>query len=42
MASSVKFLNPPFHTDSYPCIRIGGPVDRIGGPVDLHACYGVS
>ena len=26
---------PPFHTDSHPCTRIGGPVDRIGGPIDL-------
>ena len=22
----------PFHTDSHPCIRSGGPVDCIGGP----------
>ena len=29
-----KFMNPPFHTDSHPCIRRGGPVDCIGGPVD--------
>ena len=34
MAFFVKFLNPPFKTDSHPCIRIGGPVDRIGGPVE--------
>ena len=25
---------PPFHTDSHPSIRIGGPVAHIGGPVD--------
>ena len=30
-----NFLNPPFHTDSYPCIRTGGPVDCIGGSVGL-------
>ena len=23
----------PFHTDSHPCIRIGGPVAYIAGPV---------
>ena len=23
-----------FHTDSYPCIRIGGPVDCMGGPIE--------
>ena len=33
MAFFVKFLNPPFQTDSHPCIRIGGPVAYIGGPV---------
>ena len=27
MAFSIKFSNPPLHTDSHPCIRIGGPVD---------------
>ena len=32
------FWIPPFHTDSHPCIRIGGPVDCIGGPVD---CMGI-
>ena len=33
----VKIMNPPFSTDSHPCIRIGAPVDCIGGPVDLEA-----
>ena len=28
-----NFSNPSFHTDSHPCIRIGGPADCIGGPV---------
>ena len=26
------FWIPPFHTDSHPCFRIGGPVAYIGGP----------
>ena len=36
----VKFLNPPFHTDSHPRIRIGGPVDRTYGiaMVGAHLC----
>ena len=30
MAFFVKSVNPLFHTDSHPCVRIGGPVDCIG------------
>ena len=37
MAFSANFSNPPFHTDSHPCIRVGGPADCIGGPVDWRA-----
>ena len=33
MFFSPNFRIPPFHTDSHPCIRIGGPVAHIGGPV---------
>ena len=33
MAFQSNFRIPPFHTDSHPCIRIGGPVAYIGGPV---------
>ena len=35
MVFCVKYqVSIDFHTDSNPCIRIGGPVDCIGGPVD--------
>ena len=39
MAFFVKFLNPPFHTDSHPYIRIGGPIAYIGGPTNC-GCVG--
>ena len=29
-----NFRIPPLHTDSHPCIRIGGHVECIGDPMD--------
>ena len=43
-ANSWPFLSnfwiPPFHTDSHPCIRKGGPVDCIGDPVNIFESSG--
>ena len=37
MTFFVKFLIPPFETDSHPCIRKGGPVPAMSRPADPQA-----